>query len=107
MDYNIIVAGRGAAGSNPFEQWFDGLQPVVGTKVSRAVRGLEKGNFGDSKLLKGGIRERRIHSGPGYRVYYAIDQRTVVVLNAGTKQTQSNDIRKARALWYEYKTQSR
>jgi len=55
---------------------------------------IEAGNFSDSKLLNAGIRERRIHWGPGYRLYYGLERmRFVIMLAGGTKKTQRSDIK--------------
>jgi putative addiction module killer protein len=41
------------------------------------------GNFGDCKSLRNGVSELRIDWGPGYRVYYAMLERTSVLLLCG------------------------
>lgn len=100
-----IVQYTDATGSAPFERWLSRQESGVAAKIYAVLMRMEAGNLADSKLLKGGIWERRIHSGPGYRVYYALhDRRFVVVLGGGTKQSQSSDIRKARRAWYEFQT---
>jgi len=100
-----VVYYREASGKAPFETWFEVLDNTAAARVYATLLRLEAGNFADSKLLKGGIRERRIHSGPGYRVYYAVHQRRfIVLLGGGTKRSQAADIRKARKSWYEFKT---
>jgi putative addiction module killer protein len=61
------------------------------------------GNFGDSKPVGGGVEELRIDLGPGYRIYFGRDGKTVVVLLcAGGKSTQSRDIETAKAFWRDY-----
>jgi len=58
------------------------------------------GNFGDIKVLGEGVNELRIDYGPGYRLYYAMSGKTVVLLLiGGDKSTQSNDIKVAKAYW--------
>jgi len=60
---------------------------------------------GDSKPIGGGLFELRITFGPGYRVYYAEEQKTIVVLLcAGAKRTQKSDIERARRYWAEYRS---
>jgi len=57
-------------------------------------------NFGDCKVLDDGIREKRIDFGPGYRVYYAQEGRTLFLLLAGNdKSSQKRDMAKAKDLW--------
>ena len=64
---------------------------------------LELGNFGDSESIGGGLRELRIHHGPSYRVYIGEDgKRLVIVLCAGRKKTQTQDIRNAKRYWKDY-----
>ena len=48
--------------------------------------------------------ELRFFFGPGYRVYFAEDGDTIVVLlSGGDKDSQSRDIQQAQAYWQEYK----
>jgi putative addiction module killer protein len=64
------------------------------------------GNFGDSKIIKGGdgIWELRINFGPGYRVYFGKKGTTIIILLlGGNKGTQERDIIKAKKYWLEYK----
>jgi putative addiction module killer protein len=92
-------------GRAPFQDWFESLDVQAARKVTAALTGFERGNFSDSRNLRGGIWERRIHSGPGLRIYFSVDLQCLIVLLAGgTKRTQASDIRKARHMWYEYKS---
>ncbi|MBL9122069.1 MAG: type II toxin-antitoxin system RelE/ParE family toxin [Planctomycetaceae bacterium] len=73
-------------------------------KILARVARLEAGNFGDCKPLREGVSELRIDWGPGYRVYYAMFGRTVVLLLCGgDKRRQSADIDKAVEYWKDYK----
>ena len=72
--------------------------------ISKRLKRMERGNFGDHKFLGGGISELKIHYGPGYRVYYTERKGLIVVLLAGgDKSTQERDIVKARQLAKEWK----
>ena len=54
------------------------------------------GNQGDVKPVGEGVSEMRIDCGPGYRVYYDIRGRTVLILLAGgDKRPQAADIKAA------------
>ena len=65
----------------------------------------EKGNFGTSKGLGGGLQELKEYYGPGYRIYIGIDEDSlVVILLGGTKSSQNEDIKIARKYWSNYKT---
>jgi putative addiction module killer protein len=62
-----------------------------------------KWRFGDSKSVGDGVEELRIDLGPGCRIYFGRDGKTVIVLLcAGSKQTQSKDIETAKAFWRDY-----
>jgi putative addiction module killer protein len=72
-------------------------------RIIARVDRLEVGNFGDHKPVGEGVWELRIHHGRGYRVYYAIAGRQVVLLLCGgDKRKQSADIRRAIAFWKDY-----
>ena len=83
-----------------FATWFENL----GDKRAKARRQaridrMEVGHFGDTRPVGKGVRELRIHYGPGYLVYFL--QRgsiVVVLLCGGEKKTQQADISKAREL---------
>jgi putative addiction module killer protein len=95
---------RAADGRAPFRDWLLGLDPFLAEKVVRTVSRMENGNFGDSKPVGGGVWERRIHVGPGLRVYYGRDgQKLVILLAGGSKKRQQADIHLARKLWNEYR----
>jgi len=71
--------------------------------LKRASRGLRGGNPGDCKAVGAGVFELRIDYGPGYRLYLAAAEQTLVVLLlGGDKTTQAQDIRTARQYWAEY-----
>ncbi len=54
------------------------------------------GHAGDAKPVGEGVSELRIDYGPGYRVYFKKQGRSVVILLAGgDKRTQSRDIEAA------------
>lgn len=62
------------------------------------------GNFSDARGVGGGVSERRIHAGPGYRIYLGRDGTALVILlGGGTKQRQRSDIAEAQELWQQYK----
>ena len=89
---------------SPFGEWFDGLDSVTAARVDRYIRRLEAGNFGAAKALRQGVFELRLDLGPGYRVYYGRDGRTIIVLlGGGDKRRQSADITAAVARWKRYK----
>lgn len=85
-------------GKAPFDKWFSSLKDkktrlIIQSRIDRAVFG----NFGDIKSLGDDIFEFRIIFGPGYRVYFSIqDQKILLLLIGGDKRTQYKDIAKAK-----------
>ena len=50
----------------------------------------------------------RIDRGPGYRVYFGRDGKTVVILLAGgEKRSQGADIKKAKEYWQDYEARAK
>ena len=91
-------------GRSPFADWFDDLDAVTAARVDRYVRRLEAGNFGAAKLLHDGVFELRLDFGPGYRVYYGREGRTIIILlGGGSKRRQDADIAAAVERWKRYK----
>lgn len=65
---------------------------------------MEAGNLAEVRSLGGGLLERRIHAGPGYRIYFGRDgDSLVILLGGGTKARQRQDIDNARQVWQEYR----
>jgi len=88
----------------PFRAWFECITDVrTRAAVAARIARLRGGNFGDSQSIAGGMSESRIHFGPGYRIYYAIDGPRIVLLCAGDKSSQRSDIENAKKYWRDYK----
>lgn len=69
------------------------------------LENIRQGHFGDSKSLKGGLHELRIHVGKGYRIYYArMGNLVVILLSGGTKSGQAKDIERAREILSELRS---
>lgn len=91
-------------GHSPFAEWFDALDAVTADRVDRYLRRLEAGNFGAAKSLGEGVFELRLDFGPGYRVYYARNGKTIILLlGGGSKRRQDADIAAAVERWKRYK----
>ena len=91
-------------GRSPFAEWFDGLDAVTAERVDRYIGRLRVGNFGTAKFLSDGVFELRLDFGPGYRVYYGREGRTIIILlGGGSKRRQDADIAAAVARWKRYK----
>ena len=91
------------AGRSPFADWFNDLDAATAARVDRYIRRLETGNFGAAKALREGVFELRMDFGPGYRVYYGRDGKTIVILlGGGDKRRQSADIAAVVERWKRY-----
>lgn len=73
-------------------------------EINRFIRRLESGNFGSAKMLGAGLSELRLDFGPGYRVYFGRDGKTLIILvGVGSKRRQQADIAAAMARWQRYR----
>ncbi len=95
-------------GRRPFKDWLSELDKTASSRIDEAIEGIMGGNFSNVKGLGGGLLEYRLHFGPGYRIYFGRDgQALVVLLAGGIKAGQQRDIKKARAMWQDYKNQAK
>jgi len=94
-----------ASGKNVVEKWLDSLRDdQAEARIAARLARLAAGNFGDCKPVGDGVWELRIDWGPGYRVYYAMAGRSVVLLLCGgDKRKQTADIQRAIDYWKDYK----
>jgi len=83
-----------------FDAWFTKLKDIrAKARILKRIRSAERGNFGDIESLGAGVREMRIHTGPGYRVYFTRQAHSVyVLLCGGSKRSQKKDIPRAQKL---------
>lgn len=103
MRYEILEYTNDAE-KNLFREWFFDLNARAAAKVTTAITRLENGNTSNTKSVGGGVYEYKINFGPGYRVYFAYDGKTIIILLAGgTKKRQSKDIETAKSRWTDYK----
>ena len=80
-----------------FVAWLDALKDKrAQVRIAARLRQVEAGSLGDWQPIEGDISEMRVHHGPGYRLYFVRRGRVIVVLlNAGDKASQKQDIRRA------------
>lgn len=80
-----------------FAEWLRELQDVRGkARILARLDAAELGNFGDCESVGEGVSEMRIHTGPGYRVYFTRQGKVVyLLLLGGDKSTQKRDIKRA------------
>jgi putative addiction module killer protein len=90
--------------SSVFDDWLRTLRDQnARARVLARLESAENGNLGDVKAVGDGIREMRIHSGPGYRIYFAQNGKLLLLLLCGgDKSTQSRDIAKARRVLADF-----
>jgi putative addiction module killer protein len=83
-----------------FVNWLAELGDVQArARIAKRLDRLSDGNFGDAKSVGDGVSELRFTFGPGYRVYFTVRGRVVVVLLCGgDKRTQRRDIDRAVAM---------
>ena len=99
VQYYLTTSGR-----NVVDAWLTGLQDErTAAKIAVRIERLALGNFGDCKPVADGVWELRIDWGPGYRVYYAMAGKSVVLLLCGgDKRKQTADINRAIGNWNDY-----
>lgn len=106
-DY-VIERYRTRDGKVPFEEWVAKMKrkdPDVVFRILVRVNRAIKRNFGDYRYLREGIWEMRIDSGPGYRIYFAVENRQVLLLLVGgDKKNQKADIQLAIDFWNDHQS---
>ncbi len=87
----------------------DKLKDLKGrVAIQRRIDRLTDGNFGDHKFCQDGVWELRFDFGPGYRVYYTLEGKTIVLLLCGgSKRTQAEDVKEAVRYWRDYQRRQR
>lgn len=83
-----------------FAEWLKALADLEARDaiVARIVR-IQSGLLGDFKNLGDKLSEFRVDVGPGYRLYFTMTGREIVLLlNGGGKRGQKADIDRARAM---------
>jgi putative addiction module killer protein len=93
------------AGEKPFKEWLDGLKDIVARqKIRIRLDRVRLGNLGKNRSVGEGVYELKIDYGPGYRVYYGLEKKTVVLLLVGgDKSSQKKDINQAKIYWKDHK----
>lgn len=105
MPVKELVLYQTPSGKYPFEEWLEDLKDRNARYIIRAR--LDKltyyGHAGRCEPVGEGVVELKIFYGPGYRVYFSEQGKTVVLLLCGgDKSTQKKDIRKAKEYWADY-----
>jgi len=86
--------------TDAFEKWLAGLgDKKAKARILARFDSIRLGNLGDWKAIGSRLCELRVHTGPGYRVYFVQRQNVVILLLCGgSKATQARDIERATRL---------
>ncbi len=95
-------------GRKPFTEWLNRIEDIKTRAIIRArLNRIRLGNFGDCHSVGDGVLEFRIDYGPGYRIYFGrVGLQVILLLCAGQKRTQRNDIERAKRHWMTYLEES-
>ena len=92
----------------PFGRWFNTLNATAAAKVTAHLTRIELGNLSNVEPVGGGVLEKKIDWGPGYRIYFGRDGNTLVILLGGShKKDQGKAIESAILRWSDYKTRKK
>lgn len=91
-------------GTEPFTEWLRGLRDErTRNRIRQRIARVRLGNFGDARSVGEGVQELRVHTGPGYRVYFGREGEAVVILLCGgDKSSQDRDIERAQEYWRDH-----
>lgn len=83
-----------------YKKWFAGLKDIQArARIATRLNFIRDGHFGDHKDLPGGVSELRFTFGSGYRIYYTLQgRRVILLLVGGDKPSQVRDMQPARAM---------
>lgn len=86
--------------TNIFMDWFDGLRDETAKqKIRICIDKAEIGNLGDHHSIGDGVSEIRINYAKGYRLYYVLRGREIIILLCGgIKDSQKRDIKRAKEI---------
>jgi len=100
-----VLTYKDDQGEKPYANWLAKLADRhAKARVLVRVSRMASGNFGDCRPVADGGWELRIDWGPGYRVYYALSgKRLVLLLTGGDKRKQQADIDAAVGYWNDWK----
>lgn len=104
MEYTLKVY-ESLNGAQPLMDWLRGLKDLKArTAIRMRLDRMKLGNFGQCEPVGEGVSEMKIDLGPGYRVYFGMIGRTIVLLLCGgDKKTQNKDIRHALDYFRDHK----
>ena len=91
-------------GKSPFEEWYNCLDNSIRLRIDKRLQRITLGNYGDYKVIDSELKEFRFAIGKGYRIYFTEKNNLIIIItNAGDKQTQIQDIKKAKEIIHDIK----
>lgn len=83
-----------------------GFITIAKAQIKNRMDRLALGHWGDWKSVGEGVYELRIQYGGGYRIYFAEQGSSIILLLiGGSKRTQARDIEKAKRYWKDFQEQ--
>lgn len=100
-----IIEFETAERVNHFARWFQTLPLPIQGRVRARLERIKMGALGDIESVGEGVSELRfIQTGPGFRIYFGMRHRQLMILLCGgDKGSQKRDIKLAKLLWAEAK----
>ena len=88
--------------------WLSKLDAKTRSRINLRLARLEYGSYGDYKSLGNKLYELRFFFANGYRIYFTEhNNKIIIMLCAGTKDTQKKDIKLAKDLLEEFKNEDK
>lgn len=103
-EYQLLIY-KTDTGKEPFNDWLKSLKNKdTQALIFQRLQRIRLGNFGDCKSLQNGLWEFRIHAGAGYRIYYTVvGKRIILLFFGGNKTNQNKNIKLASKYLEEYR----
>jgi putative addiction module killer protein len=88
-----------------FAKWLRKLKDRRAKAITlNHIDNMEEGKLGVFEPVGDGVYEKKIDYGPGYRLYFSKQDKSIILLLCGgDKSTQQNDIIQAKKIWKELK----
>jgi len=91
---------------NRTTNWLNKLDVQTRARINLRLARLEYGSYGDYKSLGNKLYELRFFFASGYRIYFTEqNNKIIIILCAGSKDTQKKDIKLAKDLLEEFKSE--
>jgi putative addiction module killer protein len=89
---------------SPFGEWFLRQDARAAAKIAVQLYRMEQGNLSNVAPVGTGLSEKKLDWGPGYRIYFAVPEQSLLLLLGGSvKVDQRTAIKAVKAYWQDYK----